>query len=193
MSEQSPELELNTQLSQILSQLKSLSDRVAFIEDKLKLISDIDRYGKLQELLAAGKFKEADEETTNVILETVAKHRDTLTPNDMEKFPCNVLQVIDRLWRSYSQDRFGFSVQLAIYQEAGGNTDTLRAQKADIVQKFGDRVGWRINGEWQGDSYEQWNFSLSAPVGCFPAMWWWSPYGLKMATYCFLRLLACQL
>lgn len=193
MSEQSPELDINTQLSQILSQLKSLSERVARIEEQLKLVSDIDRYGKLQELLAAGKFKEADEETTNVILTTVAKSRDTLTPNEMEKFPCNVLQVIDRLWRTYSQNRFGFSVQLAIYQEVGGNSDTLRAQKADIVQKFGDRVGWRINGEWQGDNYEQWNFSLSAPAGCFPAMWWKSPYGLKMVTYCFLRLLACQL
>jgi hypothetical protein len=111
----------------------------------------------------------------------------------MQKFSCNVLQVVDRLWRDYSQNRFGFSVQLQLYQKAGGNADTLRAQSADLLQKLGDVNGWRVDGKWQGDNYEQWDFSLAAPVGCFPGVWWKSPYGLKMVNFCFLRLLECQL
>lgn len=193
MSEPSQELDINSQLAAILSELSRISQRVALIEGQLKLIPDLERYRKLQEFLSAGNFREADRETANVILESAGKSRDDFTPEDMQKFPCNILQVIDRLWQDYSQSRFGFSVQLQLYQEAGGNTDTLRAQSADALQKLGDGNGWRADGKWQGDNYEQWDFSLTAPVGCFPATWWKSPYGLKMANFCFLRLLECQL
>lgn len=193
MSEPNQEVDINSQLAAILKELSALSQRVALIEGQLKLIPDLQRYGKLQEFLAAGNFRQADVETANVILETAGKSRDTFTPEDMQQFSCNVLQVIDRLWRDYSQSRFGFTVQLQLYQKAGGNADTLRAQSADLLQKLGDVNGWRVDGKWQGDSYEQWDFSLAAPVGCFPATWWKSPYGLKMVNFCFLRLLECQL
>ncbi|MEA5532922.1 GUN4 domain-containing protein [Crocosphaera sp. XPORK-15E] len=185
--------ETHPELSEILAQLQALTDRVADLEEKLKLVSDIDRYSQLQALLKAGKFKEADQQTTQVILEAVNRDRDNMTPNDMTKLPCNILQVIDRLWRDYSGDRFGFSVQLSLYQEVGGNIDTLRSQNVDILEKYGDRVGWRKNGQWQGNNYDNLDFSLSAPVGCFPAIWWKSPYGFKMATFCFMRLIECEL
>ena len=185
--------ELNNQLPAILSQLRDLSQRVILIEQQMKLIPDLERYGKLQEFLAAGNFREADQETTNVILESAGKNRDTFTPEDMQKFPCIVLQVVDRLWRNYSQDRFGFSVQLRLYQEVGGTADTLRAQNPHFLEKVGERNGWRTNGQWQRDNYEQWDFSVAAPIGCFPALWWRSPYGLKMSNFCLLRLLDCQL
>ena len=187
------ELENSNQISEVLHQVSILSERVALIEEKLKLIPDLDRYGKLQEFLAAGNFRQADQETSSVILEAASKDRETFTPEDMQKFPCNILQVVDRIWRNYSQDRFGFSVQLQLYQEVGGNSDTLRAQSGEMLQKLGDRTGWRIDGKWQGDNYENWDFSLAAPTGCFPAIWWKSPYGMKMANYCFLRLITCNL
>jgi hypothetical protein len=193
MSEPLPEIDNNPQLTEILSQLQSLNNRVTYLEEKLKLVSDVDRYGKLQSLLMAGNFKEADLETTSVILDAVAKSRDDLTPDDMTKFPCNILKVIDRLWRDYSGDRFGFSRQLAIYQEVGGSLETLRAQNGQILEKYGDQVGWRKDGKWQGNAYDNWDFSLSAPVGCFPAIWWKSPYGFKMATFCFIRLINCEI
>ncbi|HAC64263.1 MAG TPA: hypothetical protein DCF68_12160 [Cyanothece sp. UBA12306] len=193
MSEPLNEIDINSQLSEILTQVQSLNHRVADLEEKIKLLSDVDRYGKLQELLMSGQFKEADEETTRIILETVNKTRDNLKPDDMSKFPCSTLRVIDRLWRDYSQDRFGFSRQLGIYLEVGGNIDTLRSQDAQMIQKYGDRVGWRKDGQWQGDNYDNWDFSVSAPIGCFPARWWKSPYGLKMVNYCFTRLISCNL
>jgi phosphoribosyl-AMP cyclohydrolase len=49
---------------------------------------------------SSGHFQEADIETNQVILETVAMKRDDLAPEILSKFPCNVLQVIDRLWRT---------------------------------------------------------------------------------------------
>lgn len=193
MFETNDELDIKNQLPAILSQFSDLSRRVALIEQQMKLIPDLERYGKLQEFLAAKNFREADRETTDVILEAVTKTRDTFTPEDMQKFPCIVLQVIDRLWRNYSEDRFGLSVQLQLYQELGGDADNLRSQNIDIIQKWGDRNGWRVDGKWQADNYEEWDFSLTAPIGCFPALWWRSPYGLKMINFCFLRLLECQL
>ncbi|CCQ62656.1 GUN4 domain-containing protein [Crocosphaera watsonii] len=180
-------------LAEILSELHSLRNKVTNLEEKLKLVSDINRYSQLQEFLKAGNFKEADQETSRVILDAVNRSRDDLTPNDMKQLPCTILQVIDKLWRDYSSDRFGFSIQLRLYTEVGGSSDTLRAQNMGILEKYGDRVGWRKNGKWQGDNYPNWDFSLSAPEGSFPAIWWKSPYGFKMATFCFMRLIECDL
>lgn len=180
-------------LSAILSEVQFLKDKVLYLEEKLKLVSDIDRYSQLQEFLKAKKFKEADQETSRVILDAVNRSREDLTPNDMKQLPCNILQVIDRLWRDYSSDRFGFSIQLRLYLDVGGSIDTLRAQNVNILQKYGDRVGWRKNGQWEGNNYPNWDFSLSAPKGAFPAIWWKSPYGFKMATFCFMRLIECEL
>ncbi len=180
-------------LSEILNELQSLREKVTNLEEKLKLVSDINRYSQLQEFLKAGNFKEADQETSRVILDAVNRSRDDLTPNDMKQLPCNILQVIDNLWRDYSGDRFGFSIQLRLYTEVGGSIETLRAQNMSILEKYGDRVGWRKNGQWQGNKYDSFDFTLSAPEGSFPAIWWKSPYGFKMATFCFMRLIECDL
>lgn len=184
---------LSQQLTEAQQQIQTLSERLTQVEDQLILISDVDKYAPLQRFLKAGDFKAADRETTAVILSTIAKQRDTLTPDDMSRFPCTVLQVIDRLWKTYSDGRFGFSVQLSIYLELGGSIDSLRAQDVPLIHQFCDRVGWFANGVSRASDYEQWDFSLTAPRGAYPAAWWKSPYGLKMATYCFMRLLECRI
>jgi hypothetical protein len=196
MSDPSSPLDLtliSQQLTEAHQQIQTLSERLTLVEDQLILISDVDKYSPLQRFLKAGDFKAADRETTAVILATASKQRDTLTPDDMSKFPCTVLQVIDRLWKTYSQGRFGFSVQLSIYLEIGGSIDTLRAQDVPLINQFCDRVGWYDKGVSRANNYEQWDFSLAAHLGAYPAAWWKSPYGLKMATYCFMRLLECQI
>jgi hypothetical protein len=157
------------------------------------LVPDIERYGKLQQFLAEGNFREADAETLRVILETAGRTRDTLTPEDMMRFPVNVIRVLDRLWKNYSGDHFGFSNQVKLYFAAGGDINTLRTQDAETIRKFGELVGWRDKEQWRIDDYDHWDFSLAAPEGCFPALWWKSPYGLKMVTFCFTRLIECDL
>lgn len=182
------------QTTEIAEQLRSILERLGHIEDKLMLVADIDRYGKLQEFLIAGQIKEADAETANIILSVANRDRETFTPNDMLEFPCNVLLVIDRLWKTYSKDRFGLSVQLGIYQSIGGTTETLMAQDINVLRNFGDEVGWRKDGEWLSDeTYDQYDFGFDEPVGFFPAIWWNSPYGAKMVCFCFTRLLSCNI
>jgi hypothetical protein len=177
----------------LTQQLQALSQRVEQVENQLVLIPDIDRYGRLQELLMAGDFKGADQATTQIILEALNKTRDTLNPETLAALPCTVLTVIDRLWRNYSQDRFGFSVQLAAYQTVGGSIDTLRTQDRKVMGAFAQQVGWVVAGKLRFEEYDQWDFSVNAPVGSFPAIWWKSPYGLKMVTFFFIRLLDCQI
>jgi hypothetical protein len=180
--------------AEILRQLSALSERVSRLEENQLLLTDIDRYEKLRNLLVAGKFKEADRETAKVLLEVSGESsRETLTPEDIKQFPCNVLRIINRLWLNSSQGRFGFSVQLHIYQSVGGNVETLMAQDIKLLEQFGDCVGWRENGQWRGDTYEQWDFTLKAPEGCFPAAWWKSPYGAKMVNYFFMQLISCEI
>jgi len=185
--------ETSQQFAAIAGQLATLTKRVDDLEAKLLLIPDIERYTKLQKFLMARQFKEADLETTNIILETVAMKRDDLAPEVMTKFPCNVLFVIDRLWRIHSEERFGFSVQLEIYEKGGGNLDTLRTQDRKVMGTFATQVGWLVEGELRFEVYDEWDFSLNAPRGSFPAIWWKSPYGLKMVTFFFTRLFECQI
>lgn len=179
--------------SQKESEESPILARVTNLEERLELVSDIDRYLKLRYLLANGDFKEADEETTKVMLDITGAERETLTPDVLKKFPCNALRVIDRLWLTHSNQNFGFSVQLKIYQSVGGNMNTLMTQDTNVLKKFAEKVGWFENNKNRFDQYDNWDFSLNAPAGSFPAIWWKSPYGLKMVTFFFSRLLTCKI
>ncbi len=129
MSSEEHESELNPLPSESES---TLSERVAQLEQKLDdllmLLSDVYRYGKLRDLLAEGKWKEADLETTKIMLEISGKgSQDVFTPEDVKTFPCNAIRLIDQLWKKYSNDRFGFSVQLRIYRNRSHPSPTLSA------------------------------------------------------------------
>ncbi|HIK29465.1 MAG: GUN4 domain-containing protein [Oscillatoriaceae bacterium SKW80] len=114
-------------------------------------------YSLLKELLAAGKWKEADLETTAVILKAAGREREGwITQESLANFPCQDLRTIDNLWVKYSQGRFGFSIQKSIYFEV----------KKDF-ERFAERVGWRVLNNWL--KYSELNFSLNAPVGHLPS------------------------
>ena len=81
-------------------------------------------YRKLRDLLAAGKWKEADEETTRVMLAVAKREKeDWLDVKHIDNFPCEDLRTIDQLWVKYSDGKFGFSVQKRIYQGLGGTRE----------------------------------------------------------------------
>jgi regulator of replication initiation timing len=102
-------------------------------------------YTHLRDLLAEGKWKDADEQTTKAMLQVAGRtDRSWLDKDDIDQFPCEDLRTIDRLWVKYSNGRFGFSVQKEIYQSLGGTREYNR----EIWRKFGDAVGWRQNGKW---------------------------------------------
>ncbi|MBO9998236.1 MAG: GUN4 domain-containing protein [Cyanobacteria bacterium SID2] len=125
-------------------------------------------YIRLRNLLAAGRWKEADEETFRVMLQAAnRKEEEGLDVEDIDRFPCTDLLTIDRLWVEYSQGKFGFSVQKKIYQSLGGT----REYDSQIWKAFGDRVGWRVGmEEWL--YYEGITFDLKAKVGHLPVGVW---------------------
>jgi hypothetical protein len=193
MSNPENETELLARISQIES---SLSKRVSQLEEKLEkalmLLPDTYRYGKLRDLLADGKWKEADLETTRIMIEITGKdNREEISPADVQLFPCNAIRTIDQLWTKYSNNRFGFSVQLRLYQSLGGSIDTIRSQSNEFLARTSDTIGWRKNNKLI--EYDDYDFSLSAPEGGLPGNWWQSPYGAKMANFFLARLLACEL
>jgi serine/threonine-protein kinase len=122
-------------------------------------------YTKLRDLLAKQKWQEADEETAKAML-TVAGRDDLLREEDIDNFPCEDLRTIDRLWLKFSNGKFGFSVQKEIYQQLGGT----REFDLDIWIKFGDTVGWRVNGCWKNYGELNWRRPLrdNTPVGHLP-------------------------
>jgi hypothetical protein len=123
-------------------------------------------YQPLQDALAAGDFRLADQTTRNLMQRAAGRELEPwLTVQDLTDFSCEDLKVIDQLWLDYSDGKFGFSVQQQIYQRLGG---TLGVHDSEILTRFGDEVGWRQNNTWL--AYPDSTFSTSASRGHFPAL-----------------------
>ncbi|MDX2099186.1 MAG: GUN4 domain-containing protein [Leptolyngbyaceae cyanobacterium bins.59] len=128
-----------------------------------------DRYANLVNYLATAQWKDADRETDKMMLEAVgqaAVERGYLKLEEIRNFPCEDLRLIDQLWVKFSGGKFGFSIQKQIYVECGGKLDG-KYPGEEIWERFGDRVGWRKDGNWL--SYSHMDPSpLSSPRGIFP-------------------------
>ncbi len=135
------ELEQNIQLYQ--SQIRELEQQ---LEQARSLTSEKGvYYHKLRDLLAAGNWKEADQETAKVMLEAAGREStEYLSAEDLDNFPCEDLRTINQLWLHYSDGKFGFSVQKEIYKSLGGTKE----YNDNVYERFGDRVGWRKYENW---------------------------------------------
>jgi serine/threonine protein kinase len=141
-------------------------------------------YTKLRDLLAAGEWKKADQETANAMLKISDRQKEGwLDINSVDRFPTQDLQTIDRLWVKYSNGYFGFSVQKQIYQNLGGGKNYNR----DLWNKFCDTIGWRHKGDWK--KYEELSFTLtnSSILGhlpsCMKFLELWSGRGVALLSY----------
>ncbi|WP_414544409.1 caspase, EACC1-associated type [Nostoc sp. CCY0012] len=124
-------------------------------------------YTRLRDLLKAGEWKQADQETLKVMLKAANRGEEGWLDSDsIKQFPCTDLRTIDQLWILYSKGLFGFSVQKRIYESVGKD-----------YEKFSDRVGWRTRTgmfvlaqkiKWL--DYNQLTFSLNAPQGHLPSV-----------------------
>ncbi len=107
---------------------------------RVSLASEVDaNYTQLQNLLTARRYKEADQETTRMMLFVARREEEGwLDTKAIGSFPCQDLRTIDQLWVQNSNGRFGFSVQRQVYNQVG----------KDLV-KFADQVEWRVYGAWK--------------------------------------------
>ncbi|MFB2936675.1 GUN4 domain-containing protein [Aerosakkonemataceae cyanobacterium BLCC-F154] len=151
---------------EVSQRIKELEKGNAPQPDNLSSEVGID-YTKLRDLLATGKWKEADQETWIVMLKIAGREKERyLRDKDLLSFPSVDLHTIDQLWVKYSNGRFGFSVTNQIWQSVGGNPNLDNKN----WKNFGERVGWRVKGNWK--LYEELTFTLTAPIGQLPRAVW---------------------
>jgi serine/threonine protein kinase len=122
-------------------------------------------YSKLRQLLAAEKWQEADVESRAILLQVSNREPEGwLRAEDFKNFPCEDLHTIDQLWVKYSKGRFGFSVQKRVWESIDGKLDNNYTTWC----RFGDKVGWRVKGNWL--NYSDLTFNReTAPLGHLPA------------------------
>jgi GUN4-like/TIR domain len=119
---------------------------------------------KLRDLLKAGDWLGADQQTALWMCEIMNRQEaGWLRVEDIKRFPRHELKTIADLWSNHSNGKFGFQVQTRIWQECGSPT------KYDPNWEiFGDRVGWRQNGNWL--SYDDPIFYTNMSEGHFPCL-----------------------
>jgi len=151
--------------------------------DNLSSVKGID-YTKLRDLLAAGKWQDADRETKAVMLKVSSREKKGyLELKHIENFPAQEIITIDQLWVNYSDGHFGWSVQKLIWLDVGGK---LGADYKTYC-RFGERVGWRVNGYWL--NYSDITCTLKALQGHLPwdvSVFWdgWIPNALGWKMGC---------
>ncbi|MEB3881865.1 GUN4 domain-containing protein [Lyngbya sp. CCY1209] len=126
-------------------------------------------YARLNNLLKAGNWKAADEETARIMLAVTGQtQRGWVDDDDLKNFPSEDLRTIDQLWVNYSGGRFGFSVQKRIYME--GRAKLYGQYPGDTIwHKFCQQIGWMYGGKYV--SPKDLIFDASAPRGHLPCVW----------------------
>lgn len=117
-------------------------------------------YDELQMLLVRREYQAADKLTTQKLCELAgerAMQRKWVYFTEVDQFSVADLQTIDKLWRLYSEDKFGWSKQHELWMRLGQDWDRLWSQ---LVWKSDEGKWTRYPGEFIWD--------LSAPVGHLP-------------------------
>ena len=115
-------------------------------------------YSRLQELLAAKQYQQANRETFRVMSQAAFQTDDGwFQPEDIAKFPCLDLKTINQLWLNYSGGHFGFSIQQEIYHQV--NSD---------YHQLAETVGWIEGDYWQ--DYVDLRDEKLVPRGYLPSM-----------------------
>ena len=116
-------------------------------------------YAPFQDALLSESFEEADRFTSAVLRKLAgpsAESRRYVYFSEVESIPGLDLCTLDRLWKAYSQGRFGFSIQAKLLESLGGRYDRLWP-----------RIGWKNDGIWTRYP-KAFNWSITAPEGHMP-------------------------
>ena len=116
-------------------------------------------YTALQQALIRQDFEEADRLTSEHLRQLAgpaAQKRGYVYYSEVPPMASVDLQTLDRLWVSFSQGRFGFSVQLRLLRSLGNRWEQLWP-----------RIGWKEAGTWTRYP-KAFTWSLDAPEGHMP-------------------------
>lgn len=149
----------------------------------------------LQALLQQQRWEEADSETQAIMLEMCQRKKEGfLRGEDLDKIDCSHWWIINNLWRTYSKDRFGLSIQAEIWRSVGGTSKP----DWDAWCRFGKMTGWCVEDDWL-----YWNevqFDLDVPRGHLPRNGAWMGWGLgdfwigcRMLSAIVQKLESCQI
>jgi CHAT domain-containing protein len=134
--------------SQMLAvQYNAEADRA--FEEELRLrkaeLSNENLCGQLEEYFRLENWRQADEETAWLfyIVMVLQEYRDW-DELLFREIHSTILNEIDQLWVSYSQNRFGFSVQKCIWEGMGGTPNS----GVETWEQFGEKVGWYVSNHW---------------------------------------------
>lgn len=122
-------------------------------------------YSLLHKHLEKGEWKKADLETIQIILQVAEQPKEGWVKK-FDIFFSSDIHMLDQLWLTASEDKFGFSAQKDIWLEVNRK---LRGFNAETFRNFGNRVGWYVGGRWIRH-YEEMEFSLDAPKGHLPSL-----------------------
>ena len=116
-------------------------------------------YNDLQLSLLNQDFEEADRLTSSYLRKLagkVAENRGYVFYSEVKDMPDEDLDTIDRLWKIYSQGKFGFSNQAKILKSVGKRYDLLWP-----------KIGWKKDGIWTRYP-SSFCWSIKAPEGHMP-------------------------
>lgn len=137
-------------------------------------------YTTLRDLLKQQKWLDADRETLVVMLKATDRAAaGWLNADALTQLPCLDLHTIDRLWSYYSGGKFGFTAQWRAYpipkrsRTSFSNNLPSRVVQ-DQVLDFARKMEWWTDRLEFLKYYNQLNFSLEAPQGHLPALWFWT-------------------
>ncbi|NEO86372.1 MAG: hypothetical protein F6J87_19260 [Spirulina sp. SIO3F2] len=174
-----PDILLDSRMNrrQLHEQIDPRSEAIALLDHLPNSTADID-YQPLVDALKEQNWQWANRLTRQLILGIANRHGTWLSPQDIKDLPIDDLEIMDRLWRAYSNCRFGFTIQRAIWRDSmkyarGYRSGMIREATA---KEFGLRVGWKVSSECrrEDDRNEDWVFDglsiddASAPVGHLP-------------------------
>ncbi|KAI9081998.1 hypothetical protein K1719_036260 [Acacia pycnantha] len=125
-------------------------------------------FDQLRVHLAAGDFRQADEETRRLLIVLAgdaAQKRRYIFFSEVQFISETDLKTIDALWRQYSDNKFGYSVQKKIFEKAERD-----------FSKFFVKVGWmkKLDTEVQQYNYKSfptefiWELNDETPEGHLP-------------------------
>ncbi|MEM8638495.1 MAG: GUN4 N-terminal ARM-like repeat domain-containing protein [Cyanobacteria bacterium P01_G01_bin.54] len=116
-------------------------------------------YQPLQALLIAQDYEAADRLSLQLLCQLAgsgAVQRKWLYFSEVEPLPSPDLQTLDRLWLTYSEGKFGFSVQRELWLGLGRN-----------FTRLWDKIAWKQGNRWTRYPNE-FIWDLTAPAGHLP-------------------------